>query len=207
MRRQLASLIRRGRRTTAAQGQQGHVVHGDQLQRIHAANQRLGSETELLVNPAPSLLGQEHAPPVVALSQPIPSPKNALPDDRRDALIVRMLVPLLAAQPLQIVVVQRNHGAAAALAAAGAIPAFDDRQGFDRQSQIAHSYSGQGVIHDLLSLAYDGVQVGFVLENSPHKSCRCSQCRKGGPRTNRWRSRLSGRRWRRCCPGHGSAWP
>jgi hypothetical protein len=85
------------------------------------------------MNAAQSFIAQEHARAIVSLCQLVPTAYQPFPDNRPLAAIVGMLVPTLLAKSSQIVVVQGNHVAATALAAAGAIPAFDNRQDFDRQ--------------------------------------------------------------------------
>ena len=128
----LAALICGGGWTTAPQRQEGRLVNGNELQRVHAADERFRLEAEFLMDSAKPLVSQKDAGSVIALGQTIPPLENALAHHRAHAAIIRVFVPLLLAQPPEIIVVQRYDVSATALAAAGAVPAFDDGQRLDR---------------------------------------------------------------------------
>jgi hypothetical protein len=97
------------------------------------------------MNFAQSIISQEYARAVGTLCQAVLPLEQPLANDRLCTCVIRVLLPLLLAESLQIILVQRDDIPAAAFAAPGAVPSFDNRQWFDWQSQrIATSQDDRG---------------------------------------------------------------
>src|SRR5262245_9124602 len=109
------------------------IVARHDLQRKHPANERLGLESQFFVQPAHAVRKQEYAASVLAVGQPMRRRHPAFAHDDGYASKFRPLFPLLRLDPSQFLMRQRHEAAAAASTALMAVPAFDDRQGLDRQ--------------------------------------------------------------------------
>lgn len=71
----------------------------------------------------------------------------------------------------------------------------------DRVRGVGAGSIPEGFGEEHLGFLHEGLKM--VLINFRRKVCRGLPCRKVGPRTSHWRSRLSGRQWRRRSRGHG----